>query len=124
MIFVTGGTGFLGRHLIARLCRDGRAMRVLTRHPHEHLWLQTYPNVEVVAGDLAERQLLIDAVADCDTVIHAGGIFRFWGDEQVFMQTNKRGTDNMVHAALQADIKKFIHISSVAVIGQPRSKYE
>ncbi len=119
MIFVTGGTGFLGRHLIPALCREGHDIRVLTRQPHAHQWLSRYPNVEVIQGDLADADNLHQATQGCRYVIHAGGMFRFWGDEQAFMQTNATGTRNMLSAALAAGVERFVHISSIAVIGQP-----
>lgn len=122
MIFVTGGTGFLGRHLIAALCRAGYATRVLTRDPAAHPWLQRYPNTQVIAGDLVDGHFLKQAVQGCRYVIHAGGLFRFWGDTQDFMRINKLGTENMLAAASYHDVERFIHISSVAVIGEPDPK--
>jgi nucleoside-diphosphate-sugar epimerase len=119
MIFVTGGTGFLGRHLIPALCRASYSVRVLTRQPEAHPWLNAYPNIEVVAGDLADADILKSAVQGCQYVIHAGGKFRFWGDEEAFMRTNALGTANMLEAARLAGIERFVHISSIAVIGQP-----
>ena len=119
MIFLTGGTGFLGRHLVPVLCRAGFPMRVLTRHPHENEWLKRYPKVEIVAGDLHDVDVLQKAVVGCQYVIHAGGKFRFWGDEQAFIETNARGTENVLEAALQAKVERFIHISTIAVIGEP-----
>jgi dihydroflavonol-4-reductase len=119
MIFVTGGTGFLGRHLIAALCREGHAVRVLTRHPAENEWLLRYPRLEVIPGDLTVPDVLVRAVEGCRYVIHAGGLFRFWGDGKRFLQTNAAGTQNMLEAAANAGIERFIHISSIAVIGQP-----
>ncbi|TVR23425.1 MAG: NAD-dependent epimerase/dehydratase family protein [Anaerolineaceae bacterium] len=119
MIFVTGGTGFLGRHLIPALCREGHQMRVLTRYPAAHSWLNAYDGVEVVAGDLSDPAVLRAGLAGCSAVIHAGGMFRFWGDEAAFMRTNAEGTRNMLDAATQAGVSRFVHISSIAVIGQP-----
>lgn len=119
MIFVTGGTGFLGRHLIATLCRAGFQMKVLTRDPDKNDWLRRYPVVEIIAGDLTDRDVLREAVPGCRYIIHAGGHFRFWGDETPFMETNARGTENIMAAALTAGVERVIHISSVAVIGQP-----
>ena len=58
MIFLTGGTGFLGRHLVPALCRAGFRMRVLTRHPQANDWLKRYPSVEVVPGDLLDAAVL------------------------------------------------------------------
>lgn len=119
MIFVTGGTGFLGRHLIATLCRAGHPIKLLTRHPDEHPWLKRYPNATVVKGDLLDKALLQQEVAGCRYVIHAGGYFRLWGDEAKFMRTNAQGTENVMLAALEAEVERVIHISSVAVIGHP-----
>lgn len=119
MIFVTGGTGFLGRHLIAALCRSGASIRLLTRHPEQYPWLGGFPHIEIVKGDLADRELIMGAVSGSQAIIHAGGMFRFWGDEDAFMQANALGTQNIVDAAVAASVERFIHISSIAVIGQP-----
>ncbi|NWG15599.1 MAG: NAD-dependent epimerase/dehydratase family protein [Chloroflexi bacterium] len=119
MIFVTGGTGFLGRHLIPELCRAGFALRVLTRRPAQHPWLKRYPRLTVVEGDLLDGDTLLKAADGCRYVIHAGGMFRFWGDERAFEATNARGTENALNAAAQTGVERFIHISTIAVIGYP-----
>ncbi len=120
MIFVTGGTGFLGRHLIPHLCRAGYRVRVLTRHPDLHPWLLRYAaTVEVVAGDLRDGHALDGQLEGCRYVIHAGGLFRFWGDSKAFDETNAQGTENVMAAAHRAGIARVVHVSSVAVIGQP-----
>jgi len=119
MIFVTGGTGFLGRHLLSELCRADITVRVLTRSPQEHPWLKHYKNVEVILGDLRDKSTFEDAVQGCSSVIHAGGYFRFWGDEHDFIETNRLGTENLVAAAMKTQVQRFIYISTIAVIGQP-----
>lgn len=119
MIFVTGGTGFLGRHLIPTLCRTGHSVRVLTRQPEAHPWLCRYPNVETVTGDLRNRAVVEHAISGCRYLIHAGGLFRFWGDSREFDETNALGTENVMAAALKAGVEKAVHVSSIAVIGQP-----
>jgi nucleoside-diphosphate-sugar epimerase len=119
MIFVTGGTGFLGRHLIPELCRAGFNLRVLTRRPADHPWLKRYPRLAVVEGDLLDADALLKGVDGCRYVIHAGGMFRFWGDENAFAATNIRGTENVLNAAARAGVERFIHISTIAVIGHP-----
>jgi dihydroflavonol-4-reductase len=118
-IFVTGGTGFLGRHLIPLLCRRGIPVRVLTRDPAAHPWLARYPNVQAVAGDVRESGPWMAAVQGCGSVIHAGGLFRFWGAAQDFDATNVTGTRHLLDAARAAGVQRFVHVSSVAVIGQP-----
>jgi dihydroflavonol-4-reductase len=121
MIFLTGGTGFLGRHLVPVLCRAGHSMRILTRHPAQNEWLKRYPKVEIIPGDLLDAQTIERAVEGCQYVIHAGGIFRFWvwGDETIFYETNARGTEHVLKAAARAQVERVIHISTAAVIGQP-----
>lgn len=115
--FVTGGTGFLGRHLIPALCRAGHRVRVLARHPEAHGWLNRYPQVEAVRGDVLDADSLQRAARGCDYVVHAAGYFRFWGEQAAFDATNVTGTINVLQAAHKA--KRVIHISTVALIGTP-----
>lgn len=119
MIFLTGGTGFLGRHLVPALCKAGFHVRVLTRHPEQNSWLKNCQGAEIVAGDLLDAQTLVKGVIGCQYVIHAGGMFRFWGEEKAFAVTNALGTENVLKAAVTAGVERFIHISTVAVVGQP-----
>lgn len=119
MIFVTGGTGFLGRHLIPVLCRSGHTVRVLTRRPEAYPWLKRYPNLEVIHGDIVDASSYAGALDGCRHVIHAGGIFRMWGDERVFLENNVRGTAALLDVVSRCEIERFVHISTVAVIGKP-----
>lgn len=119
MIFLTGGTGFLGRHLVPLLCRAGYKTRVLTRHPEQNLWLHRYPQVEIIRGDLQDADILMKGVEGCQYVVHAGGMFRFWGNEESFQVTNAQGTENVLKAAVNAKVERFVYISTVAVVGQP-----
>jgi nucleoside-diphosphate-sugar epimerase len=119
MIFVTGGTGFLGRHLIPTLYRAGHSLRVLTRQPEANGWLCKYPNVEVVRGDLTSGDGL-DAVQGCEYVIHAAGLFSMWNRAGDFDATNVIGTENLLAVATQADVKRLVYVSTIAVIGNPQ----
>lgn len=101
------------------LCRAGYEVRVLTRTPDEHPWLSRCPQVQVVPGDVLEIDSLRRGMQGCHYVVHAGGLFRFWGDEARFERTNVGGVENMLRAANEASIERFIHISTVAVIGNP-----
>ncbi|MDQ7036728.1 MAG: NAD-dependent epimerase/dehydratase family protein [Anaerolineae bacterium] len=119
MIFVTGGTGFLGRHLVPTLSKAGYQLRVLTRQPDENHWLSKYPNVEVVCGDLRTGENL-EAVQGCDYVVHAAGLFSMWRMAGDFEATNVTGTENLLAAASRAHVKRLVYISTLAVIGNPQ----
>jgi nucleoside-diphosphate-sugar epimerase len=118
MIFVSGGTGFLGRHLVPVLCRAGHAVRILTRNPHENNWLRRYPNVEIVSGDLESGDGL-QHVAGCSMVIHAAGLFRMWNMAGDFQAINVRGTQRLLDRASEYGVRRFVYVSTVAVIGNP-----
>lgn len=120
MILVTGGTGFLGRHLVATLCRQGYAQRVLTRAPERATALRRYPNVELVQGDLQRPETLHGVAAGCDYVVHAAGLFSMWSGAGDFYATNVMGTSELIAESLRAGVKRFVHVSTIAVIGKPQ----
>ncbi len=123
MILVTGGTGFLGRNLLPILVEQGFKVRVITRHPEEHPWLNEL-DVEIWKADVTDRVAMYAAMIDCEYVIHAAGRFRFWGDNRQFELTNYQGSKNVMDAALEIGVKKFIHISTIVVVGKPLSDEE
>src|SRR5512134_2094535 len=101
IILVTGGTGFLGHHLIPALRQAGYPVKALVRSTSEIGFLRSC-NVETAAGDLLDRDSLVEAMQGCRYVIHAGGLFRLWGEQQAFEETNVRGTAHILEAALRA----------------------
>jgi nucleoside-diphosphate-sugar epimerase len=119
MILVTGGTGFLGRHLVARLCQAGYTMRVVTRTPQRYPWLTKYPNVEVFQADLLDKDRMAQAIVGCTQVIHAAGLFSMWSGAGDFHQTNSSGTLHLLQLAVQHNIERFVFVSTIAVIGKP-----
>lgn len=117
-VFVTGGTGFLGHSLLPFLVAQGWHVRALTRQPGRYPWLAELP-IEIVEGDVEDRALVERAVQGCRYVVHAAGRFRFWGKREQFEQTNVQGAANVMDAAAQAGVEKFIHISTLVVVGTP-----
>jgi nucleoside-diphosphate-sugar epimerase len=104
---ITGGTGFVGTHLIAQAAAAGHEVRALTRRPQ--------PPTEGIVwseGALDRPDSLSALVQGCDAVIHVAGVIN--GDRNAFTQGNIVGTENMVAAAAQAGVCRFIHISSLA----------
>jgi len=117
-ILVTGGTGFLGRNLLPLLIAQGFQVRVLTRNPEKYLWLHGL-GVEAIAGDVQDEEAVNCAVRDCRYVVHAAGRFSFWGKHEQFELTNVQGAGNVMRAASLAGVEKFVHISTIVVVGTP-----
>lgn len=116
-VFVTGATGFLGHHLVPQLVASGYRVRALARPTSDVRHLQD-SNIEVVTGDVLDAATLQQSLAGCRHVVHAAGLFRFWGAREAFERVNVQGTANVVEAARKHAVARFIHISTIAVVGQ------
>jgi dihydroflavonol-4-reductase len=114
MILVTGGTGFLGRHLVEALRADGAAVRSLTRKP------PTDPcaGVEYALGDLGDAAALRRALAGVRRVYHVAGKIDFEAvDPAEMLAVNRDGARNVLQACFDAGVEKVVHVSSVSTIG-------
>ncbi len=118
LTLVTGGTGFLGRHLVPALVEAGLKVRALVRSPERAAWMEPL-GVELAFGAVEDEPSVRKAMSGCRYVVHAAGHFRFWGRRETFMRTNVIGTADVMAAAADEGVRKFIHISTVAVIGNP-----
>ncbi|HFC04956.1 MAG TPA: NAD-dependent epimerase/dehydratase family protein, partial [Rhizobiales bacterium] len=110
-VAVTGATGFVGGHLLASLRATGRPVRVLVRDPAKFDNIDT--NTEVVTGDLDDRAALARLVAGCGAVIHCAGAIAAL-DRQGFLAVNQTGAANVAKAAVEAGVKRFVLVSSLA----------
>ncbi|HEX2898133.1 MAG TPA: NAD-dependent epimerase/dehydratase family protein [Bacteroidia bacterium] len=116
MILLTGGTGFLGQFIIRELLARGEKVRLLVRNPSK---VQAQPGVELVEGDVLDTASLEVAFEGVDSVIHGAAVVSFWPRRrQEMTRINVEGTANMVDFALEAKVKKFVHISSIAALGR------
>ncbi len=120
MILVTGATGFFGRSLAPALVATGEPVRALVRSTSRADFLEPL-GVEVVRGDLTDRDSVLQAMQGCRAVVHAGGVFRLWGEAPTFERPNVEGTAYILEAALRCNVERLVHISSVAVIGLPQA---
>lgn len=118
LILLTGGTGFLGQHLVRALTGYGYRVRLLAR-PTADLAPLTGLAFEPVTGDVTQPASVAAAVRGCRFVIHAAGLFRFWGRHEEFDAINVEGTRNVARAAYAAGVERLVHISTVAVVGNP-----
>jgi nucleoside-diphosphate-sugar epimerase len=116
LILVTGATGFLGRNLCERLAGRGYPLRALARPTSDTLFLEAL-GVEIAAGDVRDLASVQAAMEGCQAVIHAAARFRLWGPPELFEDINLWGTRNVLAAAYRLDVKRFIHVSSIIVVG-------
>lgn len=117
-ILVTGATGFLGRTLCPYLIAQGYRLRVLVRPSSDYAFLQPL-GVEWAWGDIRDAAATREAAAGCGAVVHAAALFRLWGEREAFFAVNVEGTRNVVAAAQAAGVERFVHISTIAVVGAP-----
>jgi nucleoside-diphosphate-sugar epimerase len=115
--FLTGATGFIGRHIAEELIAEGQQVRCLARKPDRAAFLASR-GAEVVPGDLADGLLLREAVKGTDVVIHVAAQVGDWGARRRFEDANVAGTRNILDAAEAAGVERFVHVSSVAVYGR------
>lgn len=114
---VTGGTGFIGSHLVEALLRRGKEVRCLVRSKSNLKWLGNLP-VELAEGDCTDRASSRKAVKGVDLVFHAAGLTKA-NDEKTYFEVNAKGTENLIHACLEENLslRKFIYLSSQAAAG-------
>ena len=125
---VTGATGFIGRHLVARLVvdarRSGRGVRILCRRGSENKLPEAIrPEIEIAYGDLQNQESLETAMSGIDRVYHCAGHVSDWGSVEAFHFTNVQGTAWLLEAALRVKVSRFVHLSSIAVFGVPAPLY-
>ncbi len=116
-ILVTGATGFVGSNIACALLKQGYQVKALVRKTSNTKRLKR-KKVTLVYGDILERKTLRVATNDVDIVIHAAGVlggFRITVDELRLIHV--QGTRNLLEAARDSGVKRFILISSIAAVG-------
>ena len=114
---VTGASGCVGSALVRKLIAAAHQVRVLLRPASDRRNIEGLP-VEVALGDLADQNSLERALEGCNALFHAAADYRLWARHpQQLYQTNVAGTVNIMHAALNAGVKRIVYTSSVATLG-------
>ena len=120
-VLVTGGTGFIGSHLVEALVAKAVHVRCLMREKSDPKWLKGL-DIERVAGDCCDPASLREAVKGVDCVFHLAGVTKA-AREETYFEVNGRGTDNLIHACLESNPRppRFIYLSSQAAAGPSRN---
>jgi len=116
--FVTGGTGFVGAHLVRALRARGDAVTCLVRTPTKAQGLG-WTDVRLVRGDLDDARALRDGCAGADVIYHVAGRISA-RDLPGFMRANRDGTANLLEAATVQPPRRLVLVSSLAAAGPTR----
>jgi nucleoside-diphosphate-sugar epimerase len=117
-VFVTGGTGFLGRRIVERLLTAGHTVRVLARNPDKATAVREL-GAEVVRGDLGDIDGFRPALAGCDVVVLAGARAISQGTWDEFVRENVVATEHMIDEAVAAGAKRVVYVSSLGIFEIP-----
>lgn len=118
-IFITGGTGFIGKHVVELASQRDHELRCLVRDPRKARSL-TGGSVALIAGDVLDPDSLGRSMEGCDGVIHLANVYSFWEpDRRIYTRVNVTGTRNVMECVLSTGIRKVVHVSSAVVFGEP-----
>jgi len=116
MNLVTGATGLLGSHIVEQLHKRGEQVRVLVRPGADVKFLDSL-GVQKVYGDLSDHDALKKAVEGVKVVYHSAAKVGDWGKWDEFQKITIDGSENLISAASQEGIERFLHISTISVYG-------
>jgi dihydroflavonol-4-reductase len=118
-IFITGGTGFIGTHLVERLAETEHQAHCLVRKNSNLANIEKF-NASYVIGDINDKQSLLEGMKGCDWVVNLANVYTLWEpDRQIYRKINVEGTKNVMEAALDTGIAKVLHVSTNAIYGKP-----
>jgi nucleoside-diphosphate-sugar epimerase len=118
-VFVTGGSGFLGQHVLRALHGAGYEVRALARSARSADLVRA-AGAEPVTGDLSDPATLRAGMAGCAAVVHAAAHTEQWGPRRDFERVNVAGTAAVLEAARAAGVGRVVHVSSEAVLADGR----
>ena len=130
-VFLTGATGFVGKHMLERLLADGHAVRAALRGlPGQNARVVAHfqhigrkDDFQWVHGDIVEGSRLEEGMQGCDAVIHLVGIIVEKGTN-TFERVHHLGTRNVVEAAKRTGIKRFVQMSALGVRADGVAPYQ
>ncbi len=137
MIFVTGGTGLVGSHLLFNLIQSGKNVRALRRSGSSFKLVNKVfsyysdeaedllNKIEWVEGDILDYHSLEDLLPEVTEIYHCAAMVSFHpNDHDSLLNNNVKGTANLIDAALFNHVKKFCHVSSIAALGKTQDGSE
>jgi nucleoside-diphosphate-sugar epimerase len=112
-VLVTGGSGFIGQHLVATLVASGRQTRVLDLRPPG----RAVTNAQYIKGSVLDREMVGQALDGVDEVYHLAGLPGMWvAHKDDFHAVNCRGTEVVISAARERGVTRFLHCSTESIL--------
>ena len=121
-VLITGGTGFIGSHVVRAFCDKGIDVRCLVRRDSSLVNIEGLP-VELAYGEIEDIQSIKAALDDIGYVVHIAALAKDWGPYESFYNTNVEGTLNILSACVERNIKDIIITASVSVYGEENCRY-
>ena len=113
-VCVLGGTGFVGSHLAALLCKRGHRVRVLTRNRERHRDLLVLPNVQLVEADIYDTASLRAQLEGCDAAVNLVGILNEKGnDGSGFRRAHVELAEKIIKACRDVGVERLLHMSAL-----------
>lgn len=112
-VLVTGGGGFLGKAIVKKLLKKNYKVTSFSRNFYPELEKM---GVKQIQGDLVDKNAVMNAFNQIDAVFHVAAKFEHWGKFKDFFNINVTGTQNVIYACLENNIKQLIYTSSPSVI--------
>jgi len=118
LVAITGATGFFGRYIVGALASRGWRVRILARHAIDHPQLADL-QLDVVCGDLSDRQALRTLVDGADAIVHAAGLIKA-SSAGAFEAVNVHGTANLLRAIEERGVAARVLLVSSMAAREPR----
>jgi nucleoside-diphosphate-sugar epimerase len=123
-VFVTGGTGFIGGHVVRQLRERGDDVVALVRSPQKADALREL-GCELVAGDLSDADAIARGVDGAEAVVHAGAVYKVGipkSEHAAMFESNVAGTERVLDAAISAGVSRIVYVSTCGVFGDTHGK--
>jgi nucleoside-diphosphate-sugar epimerase len=115
-VLVTGASGFIGGHVCAALVAQGMRVRAMVRQTSDVAHLESL-GVELAHGDVTDAASMQRACVGVDLIVHCAAAVGSFGEWAHFYETGVLGTQRLLDAAVEAGVRRFVHISSIAAYG-------
>jgi dihydroflavonol-4-reductase len=122
-IFITGGTGFIGKYLVRQLLEHGHEL-VLAVRPGSNVEGLRHERIALEQSNLFDRCTLQQLMTGCDCLIHLANVYSFWEkDASIYERINLNATRVVYESALYAGVKKVVHVCTAVMWGNAQQPY-